>query len=475
MSDKRKENLSYKEKGEAILKLVGGSDNVTGLTNCMTRLRFRLKDSLLFNVKALEELSYVLGAVKNDNEFQVIIGADVENFFQAIQSMLKDNTPEVEEKNTSIGNKLIDTLSGIFTPIIPALTAAGMLQALLALLVTFKVISADTQTYQILSFMGNTAFYFLPILIANSAAKKFKCNHYLAMMLGAMLLHPDFIGMVANSMESGVDINFIGIPVYNATYSSSVIPIILGVWVMSKVDPLVDRISPKPVKFFMRPMLTFLITGILTLVALGPIGYIVAVWISDGINMLNNIAGWIVPTVIGATLPLMVMTGVHHGLIPIAINNMATIGYDSMIFPGQLASNVAQGAAGFAVSLKAKDSQIKQMASATSFTAMCGITEPILYGVTMNVKTNLIATMVGGAVSGFFFGIFNVKNYLFAAPGLLTLTGYINESAGMNNFYLVIVGTLLGALVSFTLAFILYKDKSKDEKEIIHLNTVKNK
>jgi PTS system beta-glucosides-specific IIC component len=451
--------MNYKEAGSIILKLVGGKGNVSNLTHCLTRLRFNLIDSSKADTDALEALDYVLGTVKNEKDFQVIIGTDVENFYRPIQILVSEENPAPQKGGKgNLVDVFIDTVSGIFTPILPPLTAAGMLQALLALLIAFKVVSNTSQTYQILAFMGNTTFYFLPVLLASSAAKKFGCNSYIAMMLGALLIHPNFIKMVAASIETGEAIRFAGIPVYSATYTSSVIPIILGVWLMSKVEPIADRVSPKAIKFFTKPLITILVTGLVTLIVLGPIGYIASTWISDGVKYLDSLAGWLVPTLIGGALPLLVMTGIHHGLTAVGINNRMTIGYDSMIYPGQLASNVAQGAAGFAVSIKAKNSQIKQMAAATSFTAMCGITEPILFGVTMKIKTNLIATMIGGAISGFIFGTFGVKNFSGGAPGVLTLPSYIGLDAPMSNFYMAMAGTAIGAIASFIVAYILYKD-----------------
>ena len=458
--------MNYKESGNKILSLVGGKENVINLTHCLTRLRFNLKDNNKADIAGLKALSCVLGVVKNEKDFQVIIGTDVENYYRPISDALTQSEADNEKKG-NLGARFIETVSGIFTPILPALTAAGMLQALLALLVTLGAISNQSQTYQVLSFMGNTTFYFLPVMLANSAAQKFKCNRYVAIMLGAMLIHPDFVSMVTASIESGEAIRFAGLPIYNATYSSSVIPIILGVWFMSKVEPIADRISPKAVKFFTKPLITILVSGLATLIVLGPIGYIVSTWITDGVKYLDQVAGWLVPTLIGGTLPLMVMTGIHHGLTATGINNRMTIGYDSMIYPGQLASNVAQGAAGFAVAIKAKNSQLKQMAMATSFTAMCGITEPILFGVTMKVKTNLLATMIGGAVSGFIFGSFGVKNFSGGAPGVLTFPSYIGLDAPMSNFYLAIAGTAVGALVAFAVAFLLYKDPKDEEDESV--------
>lgn len=202
--------------------------------------------------------------------------------------------------------------------------------------------------YQVITFMADTGFYFLPILLASSAAKKFKCNPYLAMMLGGMLLHPTFITMVNAAKETGDALKVFGLPISLASYSSSVLPIILGVWFMSFVEPIADRLSPNAVKFFTKPLITALVTGIVILVVIGPIGYIVSDKIALGIQLLESYASWLVPTLIGGLSPLLVMTGTHYGLVPIGINNCMTIGYDTVISPGMLASNVSQGGAALA-------------------------------------------------------------------------------------------------------------------------------
>lgn len=313
--------------------------------------------------------------------------------------------------------------------------------------------------------MADATFYFLPVLLANSAAKKFGCNQYLAMMLGAMLIHPNFISMVATSKEVGEAITVFGLPIYNASYTSSVIPIILGVWLMSVVEPFADKISPKAIKYFTGPLITILITGIATLVVLGPLGYIISTFIAAGINALNSYAGWLVPTLMGTFLPFLVMTGTHHAITPIGINNRMTMGFDTIIYPGQLASNVAQGAAALAVSVKTKNSELKQLTSATGITAVCGITEPVLFGVTMKIRTNLIAAMAGGCAGGLFMGLLNIKNFSGGSPGLLTLPSYIGIDAPMSNFYLACAGAAIAFAVSFIVSFVLFKDKDMETKK----------
>ena len=461
---KKKEN--YDELAKKILGLVGGEENIANVTHCITRLRFNLKDESKADTEAIKATPGVVGVTVANGQYQVIIGAEVGQVYEKLTAQLHSDlgggaVPADDGKKGSLLSRLIDTVTGIFTPILPPLTAAGMLKAVLAILVAFKLVTSDSSTYQVVNFMADATFYFLPILLANSAAKKLGCNPFLAMMLGGILIHPNFVSMVASSQETGVAITIFGLPIYNATYSSSVIPILLGVLLMSKIEPLANRYSPKAIRFFTAPLVTMFIVGIATLCVLGPIGYIISNFLASAINGLSNIAPWLAPTVIGTLLPFLVMTGTHHALTPIGINNRMTIGFDTIIYPGQLASNIAQGAAALAVSFKTKDLELKQLTSSTGITAVCGITEPVLYGVTMKIRTNMIAAMVGGGVGGFFMGLVNTKNYSGGSPGLLTLPSYIGLDAPMSNFYFACAGAAIAFVVGFAVSYILYNEKMR--------------
>lgn len=458
--------MNYQELGSKILTLVGGKENVIGLTHCATRLRFNLKDESKAQTDTLKKTPGVLGVVVSGGQYQIVIGNDVNHVYKPIAEKCNLTQNGGAAKNDgekkSIGAKLIDTITGIFTPVLPAITAAGMLKAVLSLLVAFKLVDTTASTYQVINFMADAAFYFLPILLANSAAKKFGCNPYLAMMLGGMLLHPNFVNMVTASQESGEAIKLFFIPIYNASYSSSVIPIILTVWFMSLVEPVADRISPKPIKFFTKPLITALIAGAAGLAVLGPVGYIIASWIASGVTMLNTYVSWLVPLILGGVFPLLVMTGTHYGIIPIGINNRMTTGFDTIVYPANLASNIAQGAATFAVAVKTKKNEVRQVASSAGITAVCGITEPALYGINMRFKTPLISACIDGACGGLFMGLFTVKNYGGGSPGLMTLPGYIGGDS-LRDLILACIGAAIAFAVAFIISFVLYKDKDDEE------------
>jgi beta-glucoside PTS system EIICBA component len=448
--------MNYKQLAKDILQNVGGMENVSGLTHCATRLRFNLKDSSKAQTEQIKKIKGVMGVINKGGQYQVVIGSDVANVYREINdlSSFDNSASDSEADNKGPVVKVLDTIAGIFTPIIPAITGAGMLKAVMALLVTFKLIATNTQTYAVLSVMADAAFFFLPFLIANSAAIKFKVNPYMAMSIAGVILHPNFISMVAAAKKAGQTISFIGLPVSLASYSSSVIPIILAVWLMSFVEPFADKVSPKPVKFFTKPLLTLLVTAPLTLIVIGPLGIIIGNGISSGIAFLNSYASWLVPLIVGTFSPLLVMTGTHYGLIPIGINNIATAGFDTVVGPGMLGSNIAQGGAALAVAIKSKNKDLKQLASSAGLTAVCGITEPAMYGVNLKLKKPLIAAMIGGGISGLFLGITGVGRYTSGSPGLLALPGYIGTS-GLRNITFAIIGSAIAFVVAFAATWIM--------------------
>lgn len=461
--------MDYTQLAKHIISNVGGEENISGLVHCATRLRFNLKDESMAETDKLKNTTGIMGVVSKGGQYQIIIGSDVGTVYtkivNEIPSLDSDETQDSEEEERSIVSKIINTITGIFTPILPAITAAGMLQAVLSLLVVFNLIDNESQNYQIMSFMGNSAFYFLPMLLAMSSARKFKTNPYLAVMLGGILLHPDFTNMVASVAETG-DISFFGIPVSAVNYSSSVIPIILSVWFMSYVEPIADKVSPNAIKFFSKPLITIFVVGIVALTAIGPLGHFISEIISAGIEWLEGLAPWLVPTVVGTFTPLLIATGTHYGLVPIGINNRLTNGFDTVIYPGMLASNVGQGASAMAVGFKSKDSTIKQLASSAGLTGLFGITEPALYGVNLRFKTPLYSAMLGGGIGGLYMGITRVQNFTGGSPGLLTLPSYIGDDT-LTYFINACIGAAISIVVAFITSYILYKDPSAESDSLV--------
>lgn len=463
--------MDYQKLAQEILEKVGGKSNVNSLTHCATRLRFVLNDNGKANAEDIKAMKGVVGVANSGGQFQVIIGSDVAKVYQPIKDIVGagENTQESTPQRPL--DKILAIISGIFTPILPVITAAGMIKAVLSLLVVFKVVTTEDQNYQILNFIGDAGFYFLPVFLGATAAKQFKTNQYLGMLMGAILLHPTFTTMVVAFKEGGDAISLFSIPFTATTYSSTVIPIILSVWFMSYVEKFADKISPKAIKFFSVPLIVALVTSVVTFSLLGPAGAIIGQWLGDFFKWLESFGGWVVPTIVGIFSPFLVMTGTHYGLVSIGINNRMTLGYDTVAQPGMLASNVSQGGAALAIAFKTKDPDKRALASSAGITAVFGITEPALYGVTLQNRAALIGTMVSGGIVGFFLGIFNARNFSGGSPGLLTLGSYIGDNT-LKYFYTALIGLILAVVISFVITFILYKEDAQEsvkEKETVNV------
>lgn len=458
--------MNYQELAKEILRYVGGESNVAMVTHCATRLRFNLKDSGKAETEALKKVQGVLGVVEKGGQFQIVIGNDVPNVFKEINALGNfdsKNTTDQQGKKGGVLNIVFDTIAGIFTPFLPALTGAGMIKAVMAILVAFKVVSPESQMYAILNFVGDAAFYFMPIMLAYSAAQKFKTNPYLAMTLGGILLHPGFTGMVDAAKESGAPIKLLGLSVPLVSYASSVIPIILTVWLMSYVHKFADKISPKVIKFFTVPLITIAITAPIMLIAVGPLGNYIGELVASGISFVDEKAGWLTPLIIGTLSPLLVMGGMHYAIVPFGVNNLATLGYDTMVGPGMLASNIAQGGAVLAVAFKTKNKNFKQLASSAGITAVCGITEPAMYGVSLRLKRPLYAVMLGGGVGGLLAGILGVRRFMSGSPGLLTLPAYIGDP--LTNLGFAVLVCAVSFVTAFVATLILGFEDVEDEKK----------
>ena len=452
--------MSYQELAKEILSQVGGKENIQQLTHCATRLRFVLNDNSKANTDALKKTKGVVGVAEAGGQYQVIIGSDVQSVYRPLMDLTglrEDASANTDEPHKSPLEKILAVISGIFTPILPIITAAGMIKAVLSILVVFKIVTTKDQNYQVLNFIGDAGFYFLPVFLGGTAAKQFKANTYLGMLMGATLLHPTFTAMVANFKETGAGIELFDIPFSPVGYSSTVIPVILGVWFMSYIERFADRISPKAIKFFSMPLITALITSVVMFSVLGPIGSVIGQYLGDFFKWLETFGPWVVPTVVGIFSPFLVMTGTHYGLVSIGINNRLTLGYDTVAQPGMLASNVAQGGAALAIAFKTKDTDKKALATSAGITAVCGITEPALYGVTLQNRAAMIGTMVAGGIAGFFLGIMNARNFSGGSPGLLTIMAYVGDNT-FYYLYVAIAGLVMSVAIAFIVTYFLYKD-----------------
>ena len=434
--------MNHRELAQAILEQVGGINNITQLVNCATRLRMNFKDESLVHLDQLNKIPGVLGAVKKSGQYQIIIGTDVANVCNEIKAMGLNENPTATGKKVGKIDALMDIFAAIFTPVIPAITAAGMIKAILVICVLLGM-EKTSQIYVVLSFIADAGFYFLPIMLAVSSAKKLGCNPYLAAMVGGALLHPAFTQLVT----AGEPVHIFGLPIKLINYGSSVIPIILAVWLMTYVERFADKVSPKAVKFFMKPTLTVLIVAPIVLVVLGPLGSYIGTGIATITDFLNMHVSWLVPTLMGAFMPLLVLTGMHWSFLPVLMTSYTTYGYEAVMGPGSLVSNVCQGSAALCVSIKTKNKELKQLASSAGVTALMGITEPAMYGVTIKFKKILLSVMLGGGVGGFYAGLMGVVRYTSGTPGLLSIPIFIGENP-MN-----VVHALIACAIGFVVTF----------------------
>ncbi|KLI18539.1 PTS beta-glucoside transporter subunit IIABC [Brachyspira hyodysenteriae] len=445
-----KNKINYEELGGIILPYIGGKENIHKLTHCATRLRFELKNRDIVDVDSIKAIDGVIDVVEGGGQFQIIIGMNVQTVYKSLNRVLGASNDSVNTSSSekpakkSLLERFMNTISTIFTPMIPAITGAGMIKAILAILVLTKAIDTNGHTYYILNMISDAAFYFLPMLLAYGAALKFECNPILSITLAGVLLHPSWIALV-NGNEAA---SLFAIKLTLVDYSGSVLPIIITVWIQSFIEKYADKYSPEMIKFFTKPLITILLTGILALLFIGPLGSKLNDIVASFANILNDKVSWLIPLLMGALQPVMLLTGTAWSLTPIATMQIAKNGYEQVNGPGMLASNIAQGGATLAVALKTKDKELKQLAASTGFTALLGITEPSLFGVTVKLKTPLIAAMIGGGVGGIYAGLSGLVRYAFVSPGLTALPVFIGENP-MN-----IVHAIITCVISFAVGFI---------------------
>lgn len=456
--------MNQREITNLIIKHVGGVENISDLYHCMTRLRFNLIDKQKFNSEELKKIPGVINTVQSGEESQIIIGADVDKFYNDLQAQgIGKNSGEVSSKTPfSVSGALkavLNAIVGIMAPILPIIIAGGMVKVILAILVIMGM-SNDTQNYKILSLISDAPFYFLPFYIANSAAKKFKTNSYMAMVIAGVMLHPNFLKLVAD----GDKIALFNLPVHAVKYGASVIPIILSVWFMSYVEKVVEKFTPKMIKTMLRPMLLLIITAPVALIIIGPIG----AYLGDGIYfIIKNIdesIPWAVPTLMGIFAPVLVMVGMHLSITPFAVLSVSQLGYETLMGPGMLGSNVAQGGAALAIAVKEKKLEKREVAISAALTALSGITEPALYGVTLKYKRTLACVMISGGITGFYAGITGVVRYAIASAGFLSLPVFIGENP--QNIINAVITATIALVLSFILTFLFVKVDKEEQTNL---------
>jgi len=455
--------MNYRDLAVTLLKEVGGKENIEKVIHCATRLRFTLKEEGKANTEVIKNTKGVSGVVRGNGQYQVIIGPDVASVYAELMKLeIQNGDGNETKKKGKAFDRALDFIASCFTPVVAVITAGGMLQVLLSILSMTGLVSATSNTYLVLYQVSQAAFFFMPIYLGYSVASKLKIDPFLGMMLGGILVLPGMTSLL--SQKNGVTL--FGFTVQNVTYSSSVVPILLGVWFMSYVYKFADRFVPKSLKFILRPLITIAVSAPVVLLILGPLGNYIGKYVAEFLSFLMNGYAPLAVLFMGAFAQLLVMTGMHYALMPILMASFTTFGYDSLIVPGMLVGLSAEAGVCFAVGLKAKDSEWKQLGFSTAITSCMGISEPALYGVTLKLKKPLIAVIISGACGGLYAGITGVKAYALIAS-FAALPTYMITIA---NFVNACISVAITIVVAFVLTWILVKKEDlapKDSKTAV--------
>ena len=482
--------MKYQELNEAILKGIGGKENIGEVKHCVTRLRFNLKDESKADQAVVEKIKGVITVVKSGGQFQVVIGNHVPEVYREFLELanIAESTGSDDVEVKGLFNKFIDIISSIFTPVLGVLAAIGMIKGLNAMFVAFGWIGMESGTYKILQATGDSLMYFFPIFLGYTAAKKFKVPPFIGMVIGASLVHPIVGGIVTPNaeplytlfqgtvIESPIYVTFLGIPVILMNYGSSVIPIIIAVFFASKVYKRVDKIIPSVVKTFLVPLFTILIVVPLTFLIIGPI----ATWIGSFLGAISlalyNFNPVIAGAIIGGLWQVMVMFGLHWGIIPIGINNIATMGFDPIMALG-MATPFATAGVVLGIMLKTKNKDLKSLSIPSFISSLFGVSEPSIYGITLPRKKPFYVTLIASSIGGLIMGIAGTKMYIMGGMGIFGIPNYINPETGIDKaFYgfLIAITTafVIGLILALTIGYSNNMDPVKNiEKDKVDKNT----
>lgn len=460
----------YEDLANSVIDLVGGKDNITFFTHCVTRLRFNVKDKSAVKKEDIEKIQGVMGCQWSGDQLQIIIGQAVGDAYNCIceknklqkQKSINDNIENQKfvwtPKNVILA--VMDGISGCIYPMAPVLIGAGMIKVLLLLLGStgFNIISENDILFKMLTFLGDTAFYFMPVIFGASAAKKFNASLGLGVFMGAMLIHPAFIEMVNN----GISMSIYGLPVINTTYTSTIIPIIMIVWVMSYVEKIVSKLCPDVIKSIVEPLATILIMFPLAFCIIGPIGVVIGEGLTNILMWLYDTTGIFGVGILAALYPLLIMTGMHATLVPSMLMLLATNGNDPLVLVANIGANLAIGAAALAVGLNAKDTNLKSISISSAITAIIGgVTEPALFGILLKVRKALFGACLGAFVGAIVAGLLHVSCYtLPGSGGVFAIPSFAGPGY---NIVFTTISFVIGMLVTLIITTILLK---KDKKEL---------
>lgn len=453
--------MSYEKLAKMIVENIGGESNISSITYCATRLRFKLHDDSKAKKEVLESSPDILSVMNSGGQFQIIIGTHVAKVYEQVAKVAniqQDSQPSDSKPTGNIIGRFFNVVSGIFTPLLPVLAGAGVLRGLIMILTQLDWLSESSGTYGILSAASLSVFYFLPILLSITAAKRFGANPYISAAIGASLIHPDFMALL-EGVGTGATTDFIGIPVVLMSYPSTVIPAILAIWAYSYLERFLEKHIWTSIQIILVPLISFVIIVPLTAIIFGPFGVYVGEGLAGTINYLSETNGWITGLLIGGVWNVFVVFGLQWAVNPIMISNISTLGFDKIV-PLTAAANFGMAGATFGVLLKTKNKKMRSFSlSALISIFFAGITEPAIYGVAIKLKRPFIAAVIGGAAGGAFIGGFQVIANAFVFGGLTTLPAFVGST-----FTKYVLGLLICFVVATIATIILGFEDPEDEE-----------
>ena len=455
--------MTNKEIAKSILENIGGSGNISNVTHCATRLRLNLVDDKKISMEELEKTEGVIKAQMSSGQLQVVLGGKVTGvyaeFLETAGISNSEKTASVHEKRKFGLNKLIETISGVFSPVLPILVGCGMVQSLTAVIATFQLVPADSGFFLVLKMTGDLIFYFMPFFLAVSAAQKFKTSIYLSVALAGAYMYPTIMNGAAQAATTGVKfLDFLGLPILFVNYKSTVIPIIISVWVLSYVHRFIDKYVPEMFKIILTSMLTLLIMVPFELIVIGPVGSYLGMYIAQGVKILYTSFGFVGAFLLGAFRPVLVMFGMHYAITPIMVQELSETG-KTIIIPALLAGNLAQSGAAFATFVLIKDKKEKSGAFSAALSAFFGITEPAMYGYNLKYKKPFYAALFSAGTAAAYMSVFHAYSTAAALPGILSLPTY-----NADNFVYIITGVLIAVIGAFVLTLTLGIDDGSNLK-----------
>lgn len=424
---------NYREIAEQILSHVGGTENVKFAANCMTRLRLTLKDNSLAEIDEVKKINGVLGAQFSGDQFQIIIGQDVPKVYDEVcniggfakQAAIEENLDAPKKKLTAKGvfDSIMDAITGVMTPLIPIIMTTAMIRMVVSVLGPdmLNVISPESDLYTLLTFLGDAGFYFFPVLIGYSGARKFNLTPVLGILMGGVLLHPTLIEIV----NSGVPFRVFGIPMTAASYASSFLPMLLITWVMSYIERFFKKVIPTVLTTIFVPLCTFVVTVPIALCVLGPIGTVLGGYLASALMWVHDVLGPLGMGLIGAVWLLVVATGMHMAFAAPILTAFSTLGYDPTVVPANAVSQYTSMAIALAFMLKASNAENRSIgASCLVSQALGGVGEPTIFGIIFRYKKAIYWSMIGSFCGAFVAGILGAKGYSFASGNILSVLAY---------------------------------------------------